>query len=358
MPISVNGPSSLFSPALRFASNEIIMSLRKDITKVSLFTTNFTAEAAQKGTSLLIPVIFDTEAGVFARGTNDYGTPNGSLMYTPMKFDTHIKHSFGFTENDFNLVNGTAFWSKSAEASSRALSRKIANTVFGLINSTNIPTSGENNVTDITDAEGNPLDVIGKTGTPLAFSAANRYNVGSDPFTKNIAAKLREACDAADIPVGDTILALNPVKFAELLATLDAQLYGGTEAIRSGVIPFLYGYKAVIEVNELPTDDDMVGALIPSTAIAVASRVLPINNPKLYEEVGVTTDEKSELTIQFRRGGDWRTGDAVATAEVLFGAKLIQPTKIVRLCTSSTPAPTGETGETGEDPTGPSGEEQ
>lgn len=345
--------SSLVSPALRFAANEIIMSLRKEITPVTQFTTNFTAEAVTKGTTLLVPIVYDTEAGEFNRESNNYLTPNGSLMYAPMTFDTHVKHSFGFTANDFNLVNGTAFWSKTAEASTRAVSRKIANTVFGLITPTNIPTSGTYRW-DITDKDGNP---IGAEGVPLSFSAANEHVVGTGTFTKGIAAQLRAACDAADIAAGDTILALNPVKFAELLDTLDAQLYGGPEAIRSGIIPNLYGYKAVVEVNEMPNAGNQIGALIPATSIAVAARILPVLNPKLYDEVGVTTDEKSGLAVQLRRAGNVATDDSVGTVECLLSAKLIQPTKIVRLVTASAPAPTGETGESGEPgPTGETGE--
>lgn len=344
--------SSLSSPALRFAANEIIMSLRKEITPVTQFTTNFTAEAVTKGTTLLIPIIYDTEAGEFNRETNNYLTPNGSLMYTPMKFDKHIKHSFGFTANDFNLVNGTSFWSKSAESSTRALARKIANATFGLINPTSIPADPSKvDETEITDKDGN---VIGKEGTPLHFGAWNEKVVGTGVFTKGIAAQLRAACDAADIAAGDTILALNPVKFAELLDTLDAQLYGGPEAIRSGIIPNLYGYKAVVEVNEMPNVGNQIGALIPATSMAIASRILPVLNPKLYEEIGVTTDEKSGLAIQLRRAGDVATDDSVATAEVLFSTKLIQPTKIVRLVTEHVdPAPTGETGPTEPAPTAP-----
>lgn len=345
--------SSLVSPALRFAANEIIMSLRKEITPVTQFTTNFTAEAVTKGTTLLVPIVYDTEAGEFNRESNNYLTPNGSLMYAPMTFDTHVKHSFGFTANDFNLVNGTAFWSKTAEASTRAVSRKIANTVFGLITPSNIPTSGTYKW-DITDKDGN---VIGSEGVPLEFGAWNEKVVGTGTFTKGIAAQLRAACDAADIAAGDTILALNPVKFAELLDTLDAQLYGGPEAIRSGIIPNLYGYKAVVEVNEMPNAGNQIGALIPATSIAVAARILPVLNPKLYDEVGVTTDEKSGLAVQLRRAGNVATDDSIGTVECLLSARLIQPTKIVRIVTASAPAPTGETGESGEPgPTGETGE--
>ena len=320
--------SSLFSPGLRFAANEMILSLRKDITKVTQFTTNFTAEAAQKGSSLLIPVISDAEAGAFDRTSNNYGDVNGSVKYVPMTFNNHAKHSFGFTENDFNLVNGTSFWAKAGEASARAVARKIAATVGGLINSTNIPTSGDCQITYF-DADGNEQNTDNGT-----FTSANEVKVTGE-LTKAKVAGFRAACKAADIPVGDTVLALNSVKFAELLALLDANMYGGSEAIRNGIIPFLYGYKAVMEMDEL-NDTNLFGALIPSTSIAIASRILPVMNPKLYDEVGTTTDDKSELTIQFRRGGDWRTGDSVATAEVLFGAKLVQPTKIVRLVTAAT----------------------
>ena len=342
--------SSLVSPALRFAANEIIMSLRKEITPVTQFTTNFTAEAVTKGTTLLVPIVYDTEAGEFNRESNNYLTPNGSLMYAPMTFDTHVKHSFGFTANDFNLVNGTAFWSKTAKASTRAVSRKIANTMFGLITPTNIPTSGTYKW-DIKDKDGN---TIGSEGVPLEFGSWNEKVVGTGTFTKGIAAQLRAACDAADIAAGDTILALNPVKFAELLDTLDAQLYGGPEAIRSGIIPNLYGYKAVVEVNEMPNAGNQIGALIPATSIAVAARILPVLNPKLYDEVGVTTDEKSGLAVQLRRAGNVATDDSVGTVECLLSARLIQPTKIVRIVSAATPAPTGETGSTGE--TGPTGD--
>jgi hypothetical protein len=345
--------SSLLSPGLRYAANTMILELRKEITKVSQFTTNFTADAAQKGSTMLIPVLSDAEAQEFDRSTNNYGDVNGSLRYIPMTFSSHPKHSFGFTENDFNLVNGTGFWEKSGIASARAVSRKIASTVAGLINKTNIPTSGYD-TTKFYNADGDeivPTDPQKAQYFPQ-FSSANEVVVGTDALTKATVAGFRAACDAANIPAGDTVLALNPTKFAELLAILDANMYGGTEAIRSGVIPFLYGYKAVIEMNELGGDgENLVGALIPATAIAIASRVLEIQNPKLYEEIGTTTDDKSELTVQFRRGGDWRTGDSVATAECLFGAKLIQPTRIVRLVSQATTGPTGETGESGE--TGP-----
>ena len=146
--------------------------------------------------------------------------------------------------------------------------------------------------------------------------------------------------------------------YGEVLASLDANLYGGPEAIRFGMIEGLYGFDAVMENDLLnktldpssgklvDNGENLVGVIVPRNALGVAGRVLPVLNPKLYDEVGTVTDEKSGLTLQFRRGGAWETDRAVMTCEALFGAKLLQPTKIVRIVTAAHSAPTGETGPT------------
>ena len=341
--------SSLVSPGLRFASNRVMIGLRKEISKVTQFTTNFTDEAVQPGTTLLIPVTDATAAAEFDRASNNYGTVNGRLMYAPMTFNKHPKHSFGFGAKDMTLIgNGNNVWQRGGDDSAEAVSAYIADSVAGLINRTNIPTSGVD-LTEFTDGEGNLI----KEGTQKAFSAFNEHVLSGD-LTKAKIAGLRAVCDNLGIRAGRSVLMLNPSKFAELLSLLDANMYGGTEAIQQGFIPYLYGYKAVIEVNELTSaaGENLVGAIVPDTAIAVAGRVLPIMNPKLYEEVGTTTDDNSGLTIQYRRGGNWETDEAVATVEALFGSRLVFPTKICRLVSEATTpvAPTGETGETG--PTG------
>lgn len=322
--------SSLVSPGMRVAANQMLMSLHKDIAKVAMFTTNFTPDAAQKGSTLLIPIMKDGVAADFDRESNNYGDYQGFVRYIPMTFDKHKKHSFGFSENDFNLVNGISFWESSGIKSAEAVGRAIENLVSGLITKENVKTSGEDK-TSFVDENGVTVD----TGTGDTFSAANEVVIGTGDLTKKTVAGFRKACQGVDIPVRDTILALNSVKFAELLAILDANMYGGTEAVRDGIIPNLYGYKAVMELDSL-NDDNLVGALIPSGSIAVASRTLDILNPKLYDEIGTATDEASGLVIQMRRGGDWKTGESVATVECLFGAKLVQPTKIVRLVTAKT----------------------
>lgn len=323
--------SSIIDPGLRFAANQMLTLLRKDITKITQFTTDFTADAVTKGTTMLIPIVADESAGEFAVGTNDYGTIDGSFRFTPMTFNHHPKHSFGFTPSDQTNIGLETInaMTKAGELSARAVGRAIAESVVGLIDSTTVPVTGTDK-TEWYDADGNEI----KKGNAkdFKFTAANRYCFAKGELTKMQVAKFRQAANAADIPVSQTILALCPEKFAELLSLLTAEMYGGTEAIRGGFIPGLYGWKGVMEVNELSDDDGMIGALIPETAVAVASRLPGVLNPHLYQNLGTATDDASGMVFQFRQGGDWKTDHTVASVDCIFGAKLVQPTKIVRLC--------------------------
>ena len=299
--------SSLTSPGLTYSADRAIIASRKALAKVSFFATDFSADAVQPGTTMKIPVFKHGEASDFDASTNNYETIDGSVTYAAVTFDHHAKHTFGFTDKDFTLVNGTHFWAKAGEASGIAISKKIAASVSALINKTKIPKSATNEV---------------------VFASV----------TKNTVAALRDVCAKADIDPGETVLMLTPKLFADLLATLDANIYGGPEAIRHGIVEGLYGFKAVIENGDLSAsaDEKLNGALIPTDGLVVASRLVPVESPTVYEEVGTTQDEVSHLVLGARRHGDPATGSNFATIEVLFGAALAQPEKCVRLVSAAT----------------------
>ena len=350
--------SSLTSPELIFAANTAILKAQRAIAKLSMFAIDFSADAAQPGSTMMIQFFDDGEASEYDEESNNYGHADGSTSFIPVTFTNRPKKSFAFKPTDFIEVNGTKFWENSGVAAARAVERAILRTVTQYINHVNIP--ADPSVQDIhTDSTGRT------TGTKLFFSAANEWVFGTGSFGKtDVAVGARAACEAAEIDPGECVLMLNGSKYGQVLSTLDANLYGGPEAIRNGIIEGLYGFAAVMENDQLLASDNLIGAIVPRNAIGIAGRVLPILNPRLYEEVGTVSDEKSGLTLQFRRGGAWQTDASVMTCEALFGATLLQPTKIVRIVSAApTPAPTGETGEgptgaTGDGPTGegPTGE--
>ena len=338
-----NVNTSLTSPELVFAANTAILKAQRAIAKLTKFATDFTPEAAQPGSTMMIQFFDDGEAEEFNAATNNYSHADGSTSFIPVTFTNHPKKSFAFTPQDFLAVNGSKFWENSGAAAGRAVEIAILKTVSQYLSAANIPTSGTDSQTDATGRT---------TGTLLDFGAWNEYVAGTGAFDKNaVAIKCREACDNAEINAGECVLMLNAKAYGQVLASLDANLYGGPEAIRFGMIEGLYGFDAVMENDLLLKNENLIGCIIPRNAIGIAGRVLPVLNPKLYDEVGTVTDEHSGLTMQFRRGGDWETDRSVMTCEALFGAKLLQPTKIVRVVSEAYVAPTAPTAPTGE--TGP-----
>lgn len=334
-----NVTTSLTSPELVFAANTAILKAQRAIAKLTKFATDFTPEAAQPGSTMMIQFFDDGEAGEFDAATNNYSHADGSTSFIPVTFTNHPKKSFAFAPEDFLAVNGSKFWENSGAAAGRAVEIAILKTVSQYLSAANIPTTGTDSHTDSTGRT---------TGTLLDFGAWNEYIAGTGAFDKNtVAIKCRQACDNAEINAGECVLMLNAKAYGEVLASLDANLYGGPEAIRFGMIEGLYGFDSVMENDLLLKNENLIGCIIPRNAIGIAGRVLPVLNPKLYDEVGTVTDEHSGLTMQFRRGGAWETDRSVMTCEALFGAKLLQPTKIVRVVSEAYVAPTGETGETG-----------
>ena len=341
-----NVTTSLVSPELVFAANTSILKAQRAIAKLTKFATDFSAEAAQPGSTMMIQFFDDGEAGEYDASTNNYLHADGSTSFIPVTFTNHPKKSFAFTPEDFLAVNGAKFWENSGVASGRAVEIAILKTVSQYINATKIPTAG----TDSKTENGRT------TGTLLDFGSWNEQ-VFSGTWDKNaVAIQCREYCDAAEINPGECVLMLNAAAYGRTLASLDANLYGGPEAIRNGMVEGLYGFDAVMENDLLLKSENLIGAIVPRNAIGVAGRILPVVNPKLYEEVGTVTDEHSGLTLQFRRTGDQATDRAVMTCEALFGASLLQPTKIVRIVSQATPSPTGATAP--EEVTGPSGDGQ
>ena len=300
--------TSLTDPNLVFAANKALIAAHPAIAKVSNFATDFSAQAAQPGDKMTIMVFDSTAATEYDESTNNYGTTNGTLAGVQVTFGFHPKKTYSYNPLDTLKVN-KAVWSRRGEASGLAIARSIEASVAGLITATNIPKTG--------------------TGT-----AANESVFAS--VTKANLAKLRAKITAAGADPAATVLALNPSNFADMLALFDANVFGGVEAIRQGIVPGLYGFKAVMELP-LSTDasEKLVGALIPEDALVIAGRTVPADDLP-GAQYGTTTDEDSGLTISTYAFVEHNTRKHLFTNEALFGAKIIQPTKCVRLVSEAT----------------------
>jgi len=161
------------------------------------------------------------------------------------------------------------------------------------------------------------------------FTAGNVTLSADTPTSKATVAGLYAIAENNDIPVDRCVVALKPTQFAGVLSCLDFNVYGGTEAIRLGVIEGLYGFKGFVCAPNLP--EGVNGAIICDSAVGVASRYLFPGTEGAYPEAWSATDETNGFTIGYRRFMDLNAGSNKFAADCLFGAKLIQPNKIVRL---------------------------
>ena len=280
--------------ALKAASESAVMAAHKNIAKLSLFAKNFSELNGQPGKSIAVPVYNLTDAAAFNASNNNYATGTNEIGGELVTLDQHLVKPVSITDVE-EAETGIRWAVDTAGALADTLTRGVNAYVFGLINSTNVTTTAET------------------------------------PTTKAGYAGLYAVAEQNDIPVDRCVVALAPTQFANVLSMLDSNVYGGSEAIRLGVIEGLYGFKGFVCTSNLPEGTD--GAIICDSAIGVASRYLAPGTEGAYPEVFTATDEDG-FTIGFRRFMDLATGSNKFAADVLFGAKIIQPSKIVRLVTT------------------------
>ena len=277
--------------ALKAASESAVMAAHKNLAKLSLFAKNFSELQGVPGKSIAVPVYNLSAAAAFNASTNNYATGANEIGGELITLDQHLVKSVAITDVE-EAETGIRWAADSAYAIADMLTRGVNDYVFGLINATNVTLSA------------------------------------STPSTKAQVAGLYAIAEDNDIPVDRCIVAMKPTQFATVLGQLDSNIYGGSEAIRLGVVDGLYGFKAFVCAPNLP--DGVDGAIICDTAVGVASRYLFPGTEGAYPQAWSATDE-SGFTIGYRRFMDLATGSNKFAGDVLFGAKLLQPSKIVRL---------------------------
>ena len=272
------------------------------------FATSFQGNGASEGTAIVVPVFASgTDAAAFADGTNDYqnGAEKGVSGAT-VNLDQHLVKSVVYSDADFMENSALGFWENSGKVIAYQLAKGAIKTVFAGINKTTVTTES-------------------------VFTLANAK-------AKDLVANLTAIAANADIDVSEAVLVLSPTYFAAVLSVLDSNTYGGTEAYRTGRIPSLFGFKAVQMSTQLfdGTGENLEGLIVGGEAIGLASRAVIVNSPAAYQEVSEAVDPNTNIAITFRRSVNVQNGKNYLAGEILFGAKLLNAAKIVRLVSAAT----------------------
>lgn len=275
----------------KVTSEFALQSLYAKLAPIRDFAHNFRELEDRKGASIVVPVFDLSAAAEFNADTNNYCGGTNEIDAATLTLNKHYVKALAVTDRDMAETE-IQFYRDGGTAIGDALGRAIYKDVVDMLSAQATLTA------DVT--------LTSKQAFADLFNTV--YTNGLD--------------------IDEAVLMLTPANFAKLLGTLDANVYGGPEAIRGGNIPGLYGFKSVVCAPNLGTGVE--GYIVDRNSVGVAARYLaPMEGA--YLAAWQTSDPNSGLPIGFRGFQNLCTGTRNLAGEILFGAKVIRPSGLVKL---------------------------
>ena len=280
-----------------FYSRKVLKVLPAQLNFLGAFSTDVSGELLGPSKSVEVPLVEMDEAGTFDRTSNNFARPAGTPKTATVTFGEPIITGFAVTADQASKIE-KRWWEGKAE-----------------LNATAVAASASSAVTDLI-TESNFEKVVTGVGAASAFA-------------KSGVAKIAAAVESSTnkLRVKFSTLALSGEYFYALLAGLDASVYGGTEAIRGGVIPGLFGFGKVMLMHGL----DIPGFVCEPSAIAFASRGFRPADDKPYRAIREIKDPESGLTLTLVEYGDGPSGDLSESVTTRIGAAVGDAGALVRL---------------------------
>ena len=305
-----SGATGFSDLAIKAMSDYAVFAAHKNLAKLSLFTHTFTELNGRPGETIAVPVYDLSAGGDFDPQNNNYAGGSNEIGGLLVSLNKHYVKSVAITDADlaFTGIN----WARdTAAALAERVTRDINIEVF-----TNV-LAGDSSTS---------ATIAGN-----ALSAASYLPADGASFTAYNFSKLYAVAEGQDLPVDKSILILNPTHFSQILSLVDYKMVGTGEYIEKGVLPGMFGFKGVVASNYLPTGWE--GAIVLDEAVGVASKYLAPMTPDAYPQAwAATTDEG--FTVGFRRFADLASGRNNFSVEALWGAKVLQPSKLVPFLTT------------------------
>lgn len=271
-------------------SEYAVQAAHKNLAKLNLFSHTFTELDGRYGESIAVPVYDLSASSDFAAGTNDYGSGVNEIGAVTVALDKHLVKSVSITDKEL-AYTGISWAKDTGTALADRITRDVNAYVFGLINGTNCPISAS-----------------------------------FDATAKNVVASLYATATDNDIPVDKAVVVLNPTQFAKVLSMVEYTMVGSGDYIKTGVIDGLFGFKGFVCSGNIGDK----GAIMLDEAMGIASKYLAPMTEGAYPEAWSIVDDNG-FALGCRRFMDLNKGADIFAMDVLMGAKLLQPNKVVRL---------------------------
>ena len=279
------------SLAMKVAAEKSIEVMHAAMAPLSLFAHNYDELDGRKGELIAVPVINLSASGEFDETTNNYASGGQVVDGAEVALNKHFLQSASITDRQLGATNFN-WLGDLVGAQTRQIGRDINKYVFQMFNDTNVQLTAT-------------LDVSSKI---------------------TVASLVKTAADN-DINPADAIIVLGPADFYKVLAQLDSNVYGGTEAIRDGYIPGIYGFAGMVCSTFLA--NGVKGVIISRDAVGLCSRYL-VPLADAYTDTWSASDGDI-ATVGFRYFADPTTGRRYINCECLFGAAILQKNKIILL---------------------------
>ena len=286
-----------------FYSRKILKELPAQLNFLGAFSTDCSGEVlGEKVKSISVPLVQMDAAGTFNRTTNNFARPVGTPKSAEVAFGDPIIAGFAVTADQASKIE-KRFWEGKAE-----------------LNVTSVAASAETAVTNLV--------------TKSNFAKAVTSVGASSAFAKSGVAKIAAAVENATnkLRVKFSTLALSGEYFYAPLAGLDANVYGGVEAIRGGVIPGLFGFRKVMLMHGL----SIPGFVCEPSCIAFAARGFRPADDKPYTAVRELKEPESGISLTLVEYPDGPTGDLSESVTTRIGAAVGDAGALVRLVAGST----------------------
>lgn len=278
-------------------SNKVIQGLTRELAALRGFSLDFTDELKAPGASIDVALVSADAAGDFDSSSNNFSKAAATLKKITLTKSTAVIAGFAVTPDQYSKLK-PAFWEGKADLNVQAVGDNILSKVAALITADN----------------------YGDTD-------ADKVAVTEATFTRKVVAKIRKAAIGKNLRINRCVLALSPTYFSALLGDLDANVYGGAEAMKTGVIPGLLGFQMVVEIPQL----SVPGFVCHPDAIAIGSAIFTPVSTTPYDTVKQIVEPTSGLTMTVVEYPDGATGNLSETVNCLVAVGVGNENALLRL---------------------------
>lgn len=278
-------------------ADRMIEGLGVNLAPIRKFSLDFSNEAKQAGKTVNVPLVSADAVAAFNASNNNFSRAAYTPAEVPITFGAPYIGGFSLTAADI-LNFRKSYWTGKADLDMQAICDAALSDVAGLV------TAGNYGDTD-----------------------ADKLAVTLATFGRKGVAAIRAKAVLKKLRLNRCTLVLNPDFFSALLGDLDANVYGGRDAVVGGAIPGLLGFAQVVEFPQLTGP----GFVAQSDAIAIASRVFRPATSAPYESVREIVEPETGFTCTYVELGDGPSGNLSVSVTGLVKSAVGNASALLRL---------------------------